>query len=1046
MDDLFETDDFGGRWNEQATFTGLALPGWLNPALSENTAAAMLRNLEGLSSSWGQLIASAQAIVTIFQDFPLDRADALDQEEHARPLVAAARILDSASQSRSGLNDEDRQRLALEAAVAFGMAGNFPSAYVCGERAKPVLTTYQDVPVILASAAPRLLRDLLRMGNLSVDTRRYLEQMAVFLEKGDAVSAEALRTMLVDRILAAQTPWEVGLLDTARLCLEHVIRLSVARVLGQLEDRLPAEYIARLLRDGIQILLPPQYRAILSRKLLTADTNTVIALPTSSGKTLLGELCLVAALRSGTGVGCYMVPYVALGTQVWETLRRHLPENYQVHKLLGGYRMDQRLGESGQPEVVVATPERFDSLMRLTPALLQQVRCVVCDEAHLIASQQRGTRLEGILTRLKMTKCRGLSMRIVLLSAVISNPQHLLKWMDVPEGTAVIDSWMPTARRVAIWRQSGDLIWYQADDPIRRHGATPHSPLGSLTLPWPEQSLRSTSDYAARKHLEPAVNKNVTYLVHYLLKRYYAEPVLVICATKQGTREVAREIARELPPELPISDEVEQLVWRIENRYPSLRPMCEMLRRRVAFHNSSLPHEIRRLVEQALRNRKLVVVAATTTLAEGVDLPFRCTVIRDWLQWDSDRQRPMSSQLFRNVAGRCGRAAVYTEGDTIVYDNPVGDTDHTSPWIRPQEIDGMCLSDGPEPVRSALQPLLDNIRDPISFSVVASQFLAAVPENPAEDNLSAAFSRETYAAQLHGAAKVETLFQVIARDLTDPTHGALAVANSPFRLTDFGTAANKTGFSPESCRRIHQFLISLVGRLLMEHTDVCHAAIRELGDLPEQGSTDLKRALTNPRSHSPVKAADLARLIQGWLRGVPLEDIFANLQSSRKSKVNPRIDVWREGVADLTDWDARFDKFMDFVSSVLENFLPWLLSACELLSPIVNEPLAALPWRDWARMMEHGVDSPWAADVLHAGAPGGRTAAALVGRRWQPDWQAPTDRIGSFCLAVAGYAGGIRDVFDTAIQDAGGAEVPAGYDVIQLQEWFWSRGGLTLLR
>ena len=78
-----------------------------------------------------------------------------------------------------------------------------------------------------------------------------------------------------------------------------------------------------------------------------------------------------------------------------------------------------------------------------------------------------------------------------------------------------------------------------------------------------------------------------------------------------------------------------------------------------------------------------MTVTATTTLAEGVDLPFRFTILADWLTWDgTNKQRPMASLLFRNIAGRCGRAGVMTEGDTIIFDNPVGDPIHTNPFSR----------------------------------------------------------------------------------------------------------------------------------------------------------------------------------------------------------------------------------------------------------------------------------------------------------------------------------------------------------------------------
>ena len=60
-----------------------------------------------------------------------------------------------------------------------------------------------------------------------------------------------------------------------------------------------------------------------------------------------------------------------------------------------------------QLEVLVATPERFDAMLRLRPHLLSFIRCVVFDEAHMIGSDLRGIRLECILTRLRLAEQRG---------------------------------------------------------------------------------------------------------------------------------------------------------------------------------------------------------------------------------------------------------------------------------------------------------------------------------------------------------------------------------------------------------------------------------------------------------------------------------------------------------------------------------------------------------------------------------------------------------------------------------------------------------------
>src|SRR5262249_8006811 len=148
---------------------------------------------------------------------------------------------------------------------------------------------------------------------------------------------------------------------------------------------------------GVYTLLPPQYKAVAEKGLLRSSANSLIALPTSAGKTLLGEFCLLAALGQRPGLVCYLAPYVALGRQVADSFRKHLPSAYRVHPLIGGHRAQATLQPDSEAEVIVATPEKLDWLLRAAPELLAKLKCLVCDEAHMIQSGTRGVRLEGLI-------------------------------------------------------------------------------------------------------------------------------------------------------------------------------------------------------------------------------------------------------------------------------------------------------------------------------------------------------------------------------------------------------------------------------------------------------------------------------------------------------------------------------------------------------------------------------------------------------------------------------------------------------------------------
>lgn len=624
--------------------------------------------------------------------------------------------------------------------------------------------------------------------------------------------------------------------------------------------------------------------------------------------------------------------------------------------MIGGFReeaftLDRPMG------IIVATPERLDAMLRTTPDLIAHLRCVVCDEAHLVQNSVRGVRLEGLMTRMRLLQERGYPLRLVLLSTALSQHDALRQWMAAPEAAVITDSWRPTARRLAFWRERGSLNWYVGDDPIRRPGIASHSTIGQLELPWPENGFYATRNLGQLRKQEPFVHMNVAYLAEVLVQRY-GRSILCICATREGTRKVAAALARRFPDVEPLPQSISATIDQIERRHRFLLPLCDLLRRGVAFHNSTVPYAIRQAIEEAVRKRDLIAVATTTTLAEGVDLPFRFTILVDWFTWQGGKQRPISSLLFRNVAGRCGRAGVFTEGDTIVFDNPLGEPMYTSPPHRARVQSDIFLAEQPEALASALEALTEAsvpAREE-SLAGLASQFMAAIPENPEVDNLVEAFAQQMFLThRLGSSASIYRQLTGIANDLLDDTQGALALVASPLHLTPFGQAANATGFSPQSCRQIAAFLRRnrpWGEATLTNLAQLASDLLRAFGTLPEQTHQDLRKVLQSRSSRFAVKPDDFQRVLASWLGGRSREYIFAELPYVLRSKRTPRIQAWLSGSSEASGWNTDFDKFVEFIRVVCGDFLPWLMRACGRLSMYTGGWATQVPWNDWADELE----------------------------------------------------------------------------------------------
>jgi len=116
------------------------------------------------------------------------------------------------------------------------------------------------------------------------------------------------------------------------------------------------EAVDAFLDDGVESLYPPQEEAVEAG--VAEGESVVAAVPTASGKTLVAEIAMLSAVEDG-GKALYVVPLRALASEKAEAFRR-LPIDVGVST--GEY--DERDEDLGENDVIVATSEKVDSLVR----------------------------------------------------------------------------------------------------------------------------------------------------------------------------------------------------------------------------------------------------------------------------------------------------------------------------------------------------------------------------------------------------------------------------------------------------------------------------------------------------------------------------------------------------------------------------------------------------------------------------------------------------------------------------------------------------------
>ena len=206
------------------------------------------------------------------------------------------------------------------------------------------------------------------------------------------------------------------------------------------EHLLPGGPWPALIRSssGGRSLRPVQQMALLQARILETAENLVVCAPTNSGKSLIGHLLLLDAVRQGRRA-VLVEPLRALAEEQADDLTDRLgllppsvlPRTPKVRIATGDYRLEGELPSDVPPaegEIIVATPERLDAITRNPEhgAWISSVGALVVDEAHLLGDPRRLRTLELLVASMLSTKA---SPRIALLPATIGEPELLREWL-----------------------------------------------------------------------------------------------------------------------------------------------------------------------------------------------------------------------------------------------------------------------------------------------------------------------------------------------------------------------------------------------------------------------------------------------------------------------------------------------------------------------------------------------------------------------------------------------------------------------------------------
>jgi helicase len=385
---------------------------------------------------------------------------------------------------------------------------------------------------------------------------------------------------------------------------------------------LPEEVKQFYLDSGILELYPPQSEAI--EKGLLEGRNLLAAIPTASGKTLLAELAMLKSIRAG-GKALYIVPLRALASEKFRRFREFSELGIRVGISTGDYDLrDEGLGVN---DIIVATSEKTDSLLRNETAWMQEISVVVADEVHLIDSPDRGPTLEVTLTKLREMNP---SCQILALSATVGNADELAAWLGAE---LVVSEWRPTELQEGVFFNR-TFYCKDKETPVEQ----------------------STKDEAVNLVLDTLGKGGQCLVFESSRKNCMAFAKKAASAVKNTLSVEDREALAGIAGKILENSETD-----------TSTTLATCIRSGTAFHHAGLTTPLRELVEDGFRAGKIRLISSTPTLAAGLNLPARRVIIRSYRRYSSeDGMQPIPVLEYKQMAGRAGRPRLDPYGEAVL--------------------------------------------------------------------------------------------------------------------------------------------------------------------------------------------------------------------------------------------------------------------------------------------------------------------------------------------------------------------------------------------
>ncbi len=414
---------------------------------------------------------------------------------------------------------------------------------------------------------------------------------------------------------------------------------------------------------------------------LARGRSVLVAAPTGAGKTVVGEFACHDALERG-GKAFYTTPIKALSNQKY----RDLVQRYGAEQvgLLTGDR-----SVNGDAPVVVMTTEVLRNMIYEASRTLTGLRHVVLDEVHYLADRSRGAVWEEVIVQLPA------SVQLASLSATVSNAEQFGSWLDQVRSSAgpgragegcelILEESRPVPLRHHYFVNGRIYDTFRAGrkgDASREHRERASQALAGV--PNPDVVLLERRSQQRNRVSKKGRRQGPSVRLRWPSRPEVAEelaarswlPAILFVFSRKGCEDTAAQLARA-GVRLTSTAERTEIAALVDTLLGDL-PQADLdvlgfdaFRARamdgIAAHHAGMVPAFKECVEVLFQRGLLKVVAATETLALGINMPARTVVLERLEKWNGESHVLLTPGEYTQLTGRAGRRGIDRVGHAVV--------------------------------------------------------------------------------------------------------------------------------------------------------------------------------------------------------------------------------------------------------------------------------------------------------------------------------------------------------------------------------------------